>query len=75
MIIETTTNTMDIQNGSYAFWENSAIKEGAFKDWSDLSLEVQERLQQIQAEVDALVDEAKGLMGRTDNLPLTEANI
>ena len=64
MIIETGTNTMEIKAGGYGFWE-STDKEGAFKDWSELSLVVQERLQQIQAEVDNLVNEAKGLMGKT----------
>ncbi|WP_319524602.1 hypothetical protein [uncultured Desulfosarcina sp.] len=66
MIIETTTNTVDIHNGNYSFWETLDNKEGAFKEWSELSLGVQERLQQIQAEVDVLVDEAKGLMGKTE---------
>jgi hypothetical protein len=46
------------------FWESG--KDGLFKDWSELSLGVQERLQQIQAEVDTLVDEAKGLMGTAE---------
>jgi hypothetical protein len=64
MIIETTTNTVDVRTGNYAFWESTSM-EGAFKDWSELSHGAQERLQQIQAEVDALVDEAKGLMGKT----------
>jgi hypothetical protein len=65
MVIETGTNTVDIKNGNYAFWEESVDRQGVFKDWSELSLGVQERLQQIQAEVDTLVNEAKGLMGRT----------
>jgi hypothetical protein len=72
MVIETSSNTssgaallVDIKPGNFAYWD-ADNKEGAFKDWSELSLGVQERLQQIQAEVDNLVNEARGLMGRTD---------
>lgn len=62
MIIKTDTDTIDLQTGGFAFCETSKGKEGTIKDWPELSPVAQGRLEQIQAEAEALVNEGKRLI-------------
>lgn len=61
MINVTTKKTeTEILTGGHVFCE--AGKDGIFKDWSDLSPDVQGRLEEITAEIEALTEEGRRLL-------------
>lgn len=64
MLIETGSSTIDLQTGGFAFYESKKGKNGTIREWSELTPEAQEKLERIQAEVEALVDEGKRLIRR-----------
>ncbi len=64
MVITTADNntTFEIAPGGLAYFEDAESKEGALKDWPELSPEAQERLEQIRMDVEVLVSEGIGLI-------------
>ncbi|WP_319405797.1 hypothetical protein [uncultured Desulfosarcina sp.] len=61
IIIKTEGMETEILPRSHVFYEAGG-KEGVFKDWSELSPDVQGRLEQIKAEVERLAEEGRGLL-------------
>lgn len=63
MVITTADNvTLEIAPGGLTYFEDAERKVGACMDWPELSPEVQERLEGIQDDIEALIKEGIGLI-------------
>ncbi len=63
MVVTTGSNTIELISGGMVYSE----KEDIFKDWSELSPEVQARLDQILKDIGALVEEGVGLIQQMED--------
>lgn len=60
MVTKTQSTEIEILVDGHVFFECG--KAGAFKDWSDLSPNARDRLEQIQGQIQALIAEAGTVM-------------